>query len=389
MASMHILVAPQQFKGSLTAREAAEALGRGLRRTLPDAEVDELPVADGGPGTLEALVEATGGDFFEADVHDPLGRPLRARWGALGGGAGPAAVVEMAAASGLELLRPEERDPRRASTVGTGELLRAALDAGYRRIIVGVGGSATNDGGAGMASAGGGLGARLLDADARELPPGGTALSELARIDVSQLDPRLPACDVTVLVDVTNPLCGPDGASLVYGPQKGAAEAVACELDAALAHFAEIVRRDLGIDAADVPGAGAAGGLAFGLIAFCGGRLRPGFEVVAEAVGLAERVRQADLVVTGEGRLDRQTAFGKTTAGVVRMGREAGKPVVAVVGSVVGGPESEAARTFDAVFALTPDMASPEAALSRAAELVERAGEAVGRWWAARTEEIS
>ncbi|OGO50835.1 MAG: glycerate kinase [Chloroflexi bacterium RBG_16_68_14] len=374
---MRILVAPQEFKGSLTAKEAAEAIARGLRRALPEAELDLLPLADGGPGTVEVLVEATGGRFFQADAHDPLGRPLRARWGALGGRGEGTAVIEMAAASGLALLRPEEHDPRRASTFGTGELLRAALDAGYRRIIVGVGGSATNDGGAGLAQA---LGAHLLDARDRGLPPGGAALARLARIDVAGLDPRLREAEIVVVTDVTNPLCGPEGASLVYGPQKGASEAVARELDAALAHYAEVVRRDLGVDVAEVPGAGAAGGLAAALIAFCGAQVRPGFEVVAEAVGLAGRVRRADLVVTGEGRLDRQSAFGKTTAGVARAAREAGKPVVALVGSVEGGPQGEVARPFDAVFALTPDLAPPDEALARAAELLSAAAEAAGRW---------
>ncbi len=373
MASMRVLVAPQEFKGSLSARQAAEAMARGLRRALPDAEIELVPVADGGPGTLDALVEATGGRFFETDAHDPLGRPRRARWGLLGDGR--TAFIEMAEASGLTLLRLEKRDPRGASTFGTGELLRAALDAGYRRIVVGVGGSATNDGGAGLAQA---LGARLLDEQGRELPPGGAALARLARIDVGALDPRLRDAEVIAAADVTNPLCGPDGASIVYGPQKGATEALARELEAALAHYAEVVKHDLGVDVADVPGAGAAGGLAAGLIAFCGAQVRPGFAVVTEAVGLAERVRRADLVVTGEGRLDRQTSFGKAPAGVARLAREAGRPVVAIVGSVMDGDEATAA--FDAVFAITPDLASPEEALSRAVELVAQAAEAAGRW---------
>jgi glycerate 2-kinase len=375
---MRILVAPQEFKGSLTAHAASEAIVRGLRVALPDADLDLLPMADGGPGTLEVLVEATGGRFFDADVRDPLGRPARARWSALGDGR--TAIVEMAEAFGPVLVRAEERDPRRATTYGTGELLRAALDAGYRRIIVGVGGSATNDGGVGLAQA---LGARLLDAGGHELPPGGAALARLARIDPSALDARLRACEFTVAADVTNPLCGPEGASLVYGAQKGASDDVARELDVALAHFARIVRRDLGVDVAETPGAGAAGGLAYGLLAFCGATLRSGFEVVADAVGLPERVRAADLIVTGEGRLDRQTAFGKTPAGVARAARAAGKPVVAVVGSMAG-PEG-AAVAFDAVFALTPDHASRDEALSRAAELVTQASEGVGRWWRENT----
>ncbi len=381
---MRILVAPQQFKGSLSAGEAAEAIADGLRRALPGVELDLLPLADGGPGTVEALVEASGGRFREFSVHDPLGRPVRARWGALGaqGEQNTAtAVIEMAAASGLALLRPQERDPRKTSTFGTGELLRAALDAGQRRIIVGVGGSATNDGGAGLAQA---LGARLLDAEGSDLPPGGASLARLARIEAAGLDPRLGRAEVIVAADVTNPLCGPQGASLVYGPQKGASEEVAPELDAALARYAEIVRRDLGVDVADVPGAGAAGGLAAGLIAFCGAQVRPGFEVVAEAVGLADRVAGADVVATGEGRLDRQTAFGKTAAGVARAAREAGKPVVALVGSVEEGYEEEAAGLFDAVFALTDGGLSLDDAIARAADLLSAAAEAAGRWARAR-----
>ena len=373
---MRILVAPQEFKGSLSAREAAEAIARGLRRGLAGAEIELLPLADGGPGPVETLVAATDGRFFETAAHDALGRPVRARWGALGeeSHASPTALIESAAAAGLALLRPDERDPRRATTLGVGELLLVALDAGYRRVIVGVGGSATNDGGAGLAQA---LGARLLDAQGEELPPGGAALARLARIDIEALDQRLRETDVIVAADVSNPLCGAQGASLLYGPQKGASEPVAQELDAALAQDAEIVRRDLGVAVADMPGAGAAGGLGAGLIAFCNAHIKPGFDVVAEVVGLAERVRRADAVITGEGRLDRQSAFGKTTVGVAHAAREAGRPVVALVGSIEGGTDGEAARPFDAVFALTPDLAPPDGAIARAADLLSTAAE---RW---------
>lgn len=373
---MRILVAPQEFKGSLTARESAEAIAYGLRRALPHAEIDAVPLADGGPGTVEALVEATGGAYHETIVQGPLGRPVSARWGSLG--ERRTAAIEMAAASGLLLVAPAERDPRRASTHGTGELVRAALDAGYRSVIVGVGGSATNDGGAGAAQA---LGARLLDREGNEIEPGGAALAGLAAIDVSRLDGRLREAEVTVATDVTNPLCGPHGASLVYAAQKGASDSVARELDAAVEHYAEIVRRELGVDVASVPGAGAAGGLAYGLIVFCGARVRPGFDVVAEAVGLMERLDVADAVVTGEGRLDRQSGFGKTTAGVARLAHAAGKPVVAVVGSVL---DEEAGAAFDAVYAVVPDLASEGAPMARAAELVAEASERAGRSITAR-----
>ena len=368
---MRVLICPQEFRGTLTATEATAAIQAGLARALPHAQLDALPLADGGPGTVEVLVRATGGAFHEAAAHDPLGRPVRARWGSLGDGR--SAVIEIAAASGIALLAPAERDAARTTTYGTGELLRAALAAGYRRLVVGVGGSATNDGGAGMAQA---LGARLLDQDGRDLEPGGAALARLARIDASGLDARLRASEVVVASDVTNPLCGPDGASLVYGPQKGASEALARELDAALAHYAALVRRDLGVETIDVPGAGAAGGLGAGLIAFCGARIEPGFEVVAQAVGLRARIASAAAVVTGEGRLDRQTAFGKTAAGVARLAREAGRPVVAVVGSVLDGAPVDA---FDAVFAVVPDLADADEAIARAPELVARAAELAGR----------
>jgi glycerate kinase len=369
---VRVLICPQEFKGTLTAAEAGAAIQAGLARALPQAQLDVLPLADGGPGTVDILVRATGGSFHEATAHDPLGRPLRARWGSLGDGR--TAVIEIAAASGIVLLAAEERDPARTTTFGTGEVLRAALDAGYRRLIVGVGGSATNDGGAGMAQA---LGARLLDADGRDLPPGGAALARLARIDASGLDLRLREAEIIVASDVTNPLCGPDGASLVYGAQKGASASLARGLDAALAQYAAIIRRDLGVDVIDVPGAGAAGGLGAGLVAFCGAHIERGFDVIAEAVGLRERIASAAAVVTGEGRLDRQTAFGKTAVGVARLARDAGRLVVAVVGSVEGGAPLEA---FDAVFAVVPELASEDAAMERPAELVTRPAEQAGRW---------
>jgi glycerate kinase len=379
---MRILVAPQEFKGTLTARAAAEAIARGLRRALPGTEIDVLAMADGGPGTVEALVEATGGRYVEAEAHDPLGRPLRARWGVLGARSTLAgsAVIEMAAASGLTLLRPEERDPRRASTFGTGELLRAALDAGRRRIIVGAGGSATNDGGAGLAQA---LGVRLRDASGRELEPGGAALARLTRIDASNLDVRLRESEVMVATDVTNPLCGPEGASLVYGPQKGATAEAARELDAALARFAEVVFRDLGIDAVGTRGAGAAGGLAYGLVVFCGASVRPGFEVVAEAVDFAERVRAASAVVTGEGRLDQQTPFGKTAYRVAQAARAAHRPVIAIAGMVEDGTLASAIQAFDRVITLAPDLATEDEAIKRAGELLEVAAARAGEWIAA------
>jgi glycerate kinase len=370
--TLRILIAPQEFKGSLSARAAARAMAEGLRRALPDALLDLLPVADGGPGTVEALIEAASGDLKEITAQDPLGRPVQAAWGLLPDGT---AVIEMAAASGISLLTAAERDPCRASTYGTGQLIRAALDEGCRRIIVGVGGSATNDGGAGAAQA---LGARFLDAEDKELAAGGAALARLARVDASGLDQRLAGCQVLVATDVTNPLCGPEGASMIYGPQKGADPELARQLDAALAHYARVLQSDLGVDVADRPGAGAAGGLAAGLVAFAGAEIRSGFKLVAEAVGLRERLREADLALTGEGRLDLQTGYGKTTAGVATLAREAGVPVIALVGGLAEGYKVSAGP-FQAVLAITPGPMSLEEAQARAADLVAAAAEQVGR----------
>ena len=325
---MRIVVAPQEFKGSLTAVEAVAAMRAGIQRILPDAEIDAAPLADGGPGTVEAVVTAASGRYSYSRVEGPLGEVVNARWGRIDGGA--TAIIEMAAASGLLLVPPARRDPRRASTAGSGELLRAALDAGVQSVLLGVGGSATNDGGAGLAVA---LGARFLDDDGHPLPPGGAALARLARIDRAGLAPRLRETEVVVLADVRNPLLGPDGASAVYGPQKGADSAAVAELERALTNYADIVARDLGVAIATVPGGGAAGGLAAGLVAFAGARIEPGVERIAEAVRLAPRVARADLVITGEGRLDLQSTFGKTVAGVAALAAAAGRPCLAVAGA--------------------------------------------------------
>ena len=329
---MRILLAPQEFKGSLTAVQAADCFAAAVRAVLPEAELDAAPIADGGPGTVQAIVRAARGRSSIARVSGPLGGPVDARWGRIDDGR--TAVIEMAAAAGLTLLAPDRLDPRRASTHGVGELIAHALAARAERILIGVGGSATNDGGAGAAAA---LGARLFDDANRPLPPGGAALADLARIDPAPLDARIQSTEIEVLCDVQNPLIGPDGASAVYGPQKGADAAAVAELDRALANYAGIVERDLGARISDLPGGGAAGGLAAGLAAFCGARLVSGFDAVAAAIGLAERVAQADLILTGEGRLDTQSAWGKSVAGVALLARAAGKPCVAVCGLIEGG----------------------------------------------------
>lgn len=371
---MRILLAPQEYKGTLTAKAAAEAMAEGARRSFPGAEVDAVPLSDGGPGLVEAMVAADGGHLLASRVHGPLGRLTEAQWGMLPDGT---AVIEMAQAAGLALLAPEERDPRVTSTYGVGELILAAVRGGARRIIVGLGGSATNDGGAGMAAA---LGARFLDAEGRELPLGGAALARLQRIDTSGMDSRLASLDVIAATDVTNPLCGPQGASLVYGPQKGASEEAAHELDAALRRYGEVVERDLGVRVLDTPGAGAAGGLGAGLIAFLGARVRPGFEVVAEAVRLAERMRDADVVVTGEGRLDGQTVYGKTVAGVARLAASMGVAVLVVPGAL--GPGWEAILPW--VYGVEPlagSAATLEEVLERPAAMLAMTVERALRGW--------
>ena len=310
---LRIVVAPDSYKGSVSALGVAQAMERGILHICPDADVRKIPMADGGEGTVDALLAATGGKYRQSEVSDPLGKRISAQWGILGDGC--TAVIEIAAASGLTLLAAERRDPRITSTYGIGELMRAALDAGLRKIILGIGGSATNDGGAGMARA---LGARFLDAAGHELPDGGAALAGLDRIDLSTLDPRLRETEIVVACDVDNPLCGSRGASAVFGPQKGATAAMVAELDVALAHFAAIAQRATGRDVAEQAGAGAAGGLGAGLLLFTPAQLKPGVDVVLYAVGFSEIVKDADFVITGEGCTDFQTAFGKAPVGVAR-----------------------------------------------------------------------
>jgi glycerate 2-kinase len=326
---MRVLVAPDKFKGTLTAEEAAEAIARGWRRADPAAEVDVVPMADGGEGTLDALVAALGGRRFKETISGPLGDPVRAEFAVIPSAEGTLGVVEMARASGLALISPARRDPKRTTTRGTGELILAACRKGVERVLVCIGGSATNDGGAGMAQA---VGARLLDSHGRDLRPGGAALLDLATIDMSGLDASVARATFVVATDVDNPLVGPHGASAVYGPQKGASPEDVALLDSALGHLAAVIHRDLGLDVRNVPGAGAAGGLGAGLVAFLGARLRPGVDVVMEAVGLRERMEKADLVVTGEGTFDEQSLHGKAPAGVLRAAAEFRRPAVVLCG---------------------------------------------------------
>jgi glycerate kinase len=364
---MRVLVAPDKFRGTLTARQAAEAVATGWRRTRPHDLLDLAPMADGGEGTMAALVDALHGEVIRASVTGPRGDEVEAEFGIAEGAEGRLAIVEMASASGLALLSPSRRDPRLTTTRGTGELILAALDHAPSRLLVGSGGSATNDGGAGMAQA---LGVRLLDEQGRELGAGGAALTDLARIDATGLDRRLRSVTCLAATDVDNPLTGPSGASVVYAPQKGASAEDVVLLDRALAHLAGTVARDLGVDLRDEPGAGAAGGLGFGLMAFLGAHVRPGVDVVAEALGLASRVAAADLAITGEGRLDAQSLRGKAPAGVVRLGRELSVPVAIVCGEAEEGLRLEGVRVVSMV-----ERFGREAALGDARRSLERLAE--------------
>ena len=372
---MKVVIAPDSFKESLSAAQVAAAIARGWASVFPDAELLLLPMADGGEGTVDALLASLGGERREQQAQGPLGEPVIAHWGLLADGS---AAIEVAAASGLHLLEPAQRDVCRASSRGSGELLLAALDAGAKRIVLGLGGSATNDGGAGLLQA---LGVRLLNAQGQELAAGGAALAQLVRVDCSGLDPRLHEVEILVAADVDNPLCGPRGASAVFGPQKGASLYDVDLLDAALAHFADCTAQALGKDWQQEPGVGAAGGLGFALKAYLGASFCPGIQLVAQIAGLAEAVVGADLVITGEGRLDSQTLHGKTPAGVAEIARQAGVPVIALAGSLGEGYQALYGVGIDAAFSLAPGPISlQQAMLSGAAELEARSCD-LARFW--------
>jgi glycerate kinase len=371
-----ILIAPDSFKESMTAVAAAEAMARGVRKAAPEAQIGMVPMADGGQGTVATMVAATGGRIISAEVTDPLGKKIKAQFGILGDGR--TAVIEMAAASGLMLVPPERRNPLVTTTFGTGETIKAALGSGVKKIIIGIGGSATNDGGAGMAQA---LGAHLLNATGRDLPFGGAALAGLERIDASGLDPRLKNVELDVACDVTNPLLGEKGASAVFGPQKGATPETVKQLDAALAHYADILQRDLGKDVRNEPGAGAAGGLGAGLMAFLGARLRRGIEIVIDAVNLRERMKGCDLVLTGEGAMDRQTVFGKTAIGVAKVAQSLGIPIIAIVGGIGDGAEEVMSHGILAYFSIVNRPMPLQEAMTNAAALTESCAEQVMRVW--------
>jgi len=374
---MKILIAPNAYKECLSAPDAARAMAEGIKKVLPDAELVLCPVADGGDGTLEAILDATGGQKAQTKVTDPLGRPIRAPFGILGKGNG--AVIEMAAASGLHLLQPSERNPLVTSTRGTGELMAAAILRGVRYIVLGIGGSATVDGGTGMGRA---LGVRFLDEAGEEIPEGGGSLVHLAHIDDSKKNSGLRTCRIKIASDVTNPLLGPDGAARVYGPQKGATPEMVEQLEAGLARLSEVIKKDLGIDIANAPGAGAAGGLGAGLLAFTHARMHPGVELVLEEVGFHEKLEGADLVLTGEGRVDSQTSFGKAPAGVARAAKEKNIPVWCLAGIVEdGAPEALEKIGIEKTVSINPPDSSSEESIRQAAQrLRETAGRLTAEW---------
>jgi len=374
-----VVVAPAAFKGALSAADAARAIAAGIQLAATGSEVRLVPVADGGEGTLDALVAARAGRRRATPVVDPLGRPADAAIGEL---PGHTCVVELAQASGFERLAPAERDPERTSTYGTGQQLRMALDLGAERIIVGLGGSATNDGGMGLARA---LGIRFLDSRGRELDGTGADLAHVCAIDTSGRDPRIDETEILVACDVTNPFCGPEGAALVFGPQKGADAAAVARLDVGLGNLAEVIADATGIDVAAVPGAGAAGGAAGGMLALLGGRLTAGAPLVLEAAGLSERLAGAELCITGEGRLDEQSLHGKAVSAVAAASRDAGVPCVAVAGSLALLPGMVRRMGLTAAFPINRELeAEPDALAATETNLAAMGAALAGFWSSAR-----
>jgi len=360
---MKIVIAPDSFKESLSALEVAKAIESGFREIFPQAEYVKLPVADGGEGTVEAMVAATGGRVVEVEVTGPLGEPIKAFFGLSGDE--KIAFIEMAAASGLESVPQARRNPLKTTSYGTGELIKSALDHGVQHCIIGIGGSATNDGGSGMVQA---LGAKLLSQDGREIGHGGGELIKLDKIDISGLDKRIKKCRFEVACDVTNPLTGDKGATAIFGPQKGATPEMIEQLDGYLKHYAGVIKRDLGIDVEEVPGAGAAGGMGAALYGFCDAELRQGIEIVTEALGLDALVRDATLVITGEGRIDSQSINGKVPIGVARVAKRYNKPVIAIGGSLTKDVDVVYEHGLDAVFSVLYSVCTLDEALENAAD---------------------
>ncbi len=373
--AMNILIAPDSFKDCLSARLVAEAIRAGIERILPEAAFQIAPMADGGEGTVQSVIDATGGQLVHLKVRDPLLREIDSFYGITGDGS--TAVIEMASASGIELLSSSERDPWITSTYGTGQLIADALEKGVKKILLGIGGSATNDGGAGMAEA---LGVKFSYGNLRSSGRGGGSLGELKQIHMGELNPGIKDAEIMVACDVSNPLTGPEGASVVYGPQKGADPAMVKKLDANLEHFAGIIEKQLGKRVAKVPGSGAAGGLGAGLMAFLDAQLARGFDLVAETVRLEQKVIKADLVITGEGKIDAQTQYGKTPFGVAQLARKHKIPVVGIGGTIEEGAEVLYDLGFDVIMPIMEKPVDLAFALANAEHLLENTGERIGRW---------
>ena len=371
---MRIVIAPDSFKECLSATKVAAAISEGIKRVVPEAEITCIPIADGGEGTVEALVAATSGKIVSAPSVDALNRPIQSFYGILGDG--KTAVIEMAAASGIELLAQEERNPMITSTFGTGRLLKSAMEAGFTEIIIGIGGSATNDGGAGMAQA---LGFRLLDENDEPIGLGGGCLSQLHRIDSSNVHQNLQKVKITIASDVQNPLLGSSGATYIYGPQKGATPQMVETLEKNMNHFSEILLQEFGIDFSSIPGAGAAGGLGAGLMTFCKAEIIPGFELISSVTNLEKHIRNASLVITGEGKIDQQTAFGKTVSGVARLGQKYHVPVFALAGTVDEDLAELYKQGLTSAFSITNRPMNLEESKANAAQLIASISEQVMR----------
>ena len=373
---MKIVIAPDSFKESLSAQGVAAAIQAGMQGVLKDAEFILLPVADGGEGTTDALVAATNGSFQQLLATGPLSNKLMATWGLLGNS--NSAVIETAAASGLDLVAPEQRNPLVATSYGTGELIMAALEHGVEHIILGLGGSATNDGGVGLLQA---LGAKFLDASGNNISVGGAGLAELASIDLGALDPRLAQVRFEVACDVDNPLTGERGASAIFGPQKGADAQMVVQLDQNLAHFAAVLLRDTGIDISTAPGSGAAGGIGAAMLLMAQVELKSGVDIVLDAVQFESHLRGADLVITGEGQIDGQTASGKTPVGVARRAKQKGVPVIAVAGSLTAEADNVRSAGIDAIFSVVPGVTDLPSALRNASDNLTKTAANIARIW--------
>jgi glycerate kinase len=367
---MKILIAPDSFKDCMPASEVARSIELGIQKVFPDAEITKIPMADGGEGTVEALVSSTGGSIVQTVVHDPLMRKIHSFFGILGDR--ETAVIEMAAASGIELLKDSERNPWITTTYGTGELIKVALDKGCKTILIGIGGSATVDGGAGMVEA---LGGKLLDENNKPVEKGGGGLGRIKTLNLDTLDKRPEHRKILVACDVKNPLLGENGAARVYGPQKGADPEMVSKLEHNLAHFAEVIRTCLGISVTEIPGAGAAGGLGAALMVFLSARLKPGFELISEIVQLEKHIAEADLVITAEGKIDQQTRFGKTPAGVANFTRKLKKPLLAFAGTLDENVENLYELGFDSIIPIADKSMSIKESIANADTLLQAAAE--------------